>query len=175
MKVGEYDIAKDIDPAVLEAATQRRREKQNLRLGVIGGVVGALLGCILWALVTVITKHEYTALAWPVGIMAGFGVRFLGRGVDKVFGVVGMLFAIVGVALGKVVAIVALAMIQNGFPIGQVMSAMSLNMVVTILKESFRFFDLIVYAVAIYFGYRTAMLQFLVEDLVKLKNSGNLE
>ena len=82
-----------IDESKLQAFVARRRDAQNLGLGLLGGVIGAALGALAWAAVTALTQFQIGWMSIGVGFLTGVGVRILGKGVDKVFGYVGAALA----------------------------------------------------------------------------------
>jgi hypothetical protein len=97
-----------IDKLTAQQNLQRLREEQNLPLGILGGAVGAILGAILWALITILFDVQIGYMALGVGLLAGGGVRLLGKGLGKHYGVVGAVMAVLGCLLGNVLAAVGI-------------------------------------------------------------------
>lgn len=80
---------------VLEAFEQLDYE-QNLPMGVVAGLIGALVGAALWAWITVLTDAQIGWMAIAVGFLVGLAVRIFGKGLDKVFGIVGAVLSLLG-------------------------------------------------------------------------------
>ncbi|MFM7853955.1 MAG: hypothetical protein ACKO96_19040, partial [Flammeovirgaceae bacterium] len=96
-----------------EEKVLRYREKlqseQNMPLGIVGGIAAAFVGAIIWAIVTVVTGYQIGWMAVGVGFLVGYSIRFLGKGIDKIFGVMGGVFALVGCLLGNFFTLVGFA------------------------------------------------------------------
>ena len=77
---------------------QELRDNQNLIGGIFGGLVASLIGAAIWAGITVATDYQISWMAVGVGFLVGFAVRFLGKGIDLIYGVIGFGFTIGGAA-----------------------------------------------------------------------------
>ena len=76
------------------------RTKQNLIKGISAGLLCAVLGAELWG---AFSYYFGTQMPWNsliIGLIVGFGVRLYGKGVDKIFGVIGGVLAFIGCLLG---------------------------------------------------------------------------
>jgi hypothetical protein len=143
-----------IDQYQLDMLVQQRRDNQNLGLGIVGGVIGALVGAALWALITSLTNFQIGFMAVGVGLLAGYGVRKLGQGIDAKFGIVGALLALAGCLAGNLFVICYLWSAQSGLPFFEVLSSITPSLYAELLKESFSPIDLIFYGIAVYEGYK---------------------
>ena len=90
-----------LDQQKLEMYMHRLSMDQNLVKGIIAGSLAAVAGAVVWAVVTVITGYQIGYLAVAIGFAVGYMMRIMGRGIDKVFGVMGALLALFGCALGN--------------------------------------------------------------------------
>ena len=72
---------------------------------VVGGLIGGAVGAAAWAAITYYTNHEIGYVAWGVGILVGFCVRFA-AGSDEGFGpgLTAAAIAIVALVGGKYAA-----------------------------------------------------------------------
>ncbi|MEJ2510629.1 MAG: hypothetical protein P8Y72_03430 [Anaerolineales bacterium] len=86
----QREMKANISEDVLRARVEDLKLQQNLGLGIIGGAIGGLLGAVVWAAVTYLTEYQIGWLALGVGYLVGIGVRLLGKGIDKVFGIAGV-------------------------------------------------------------------------------------
>jgi len=169
LQPGDTDLAKDVDPVRMEMYLQELRDRQNLSLALLAALFAAAVGAAAWAAVTVLTKREYAVLAIGVGFLVGICVRTAGRGIDKVYGAIGGLFALLGVVAGKLAAAVVLISQKTGAPLKQVSKLLDLNLIFTILKQTFSVIDILFYAVAIFVGYKYAIKAIPAADLLKMK------
>ena len=90
-----------LDPAMIEVAFQKFEAEQNMVGGFVAGGVAALVGAGAWALVTILTGYQIGFMAIGVGFLVGLSVQFAGKGIDKIFGVMGAALALIGCLLGN--------------------------------------------------------------------------
>ena len=159
-----------IDQAKVADYLARRRDAQNLGLGILGGAIGAALGAISWGALTVLTHGwQIGWMAVGVGFLTGFFVRTLGKGMDRIFGVVGAVFALAGCVAGNLLTIViAQAAYFHVSPMdvaGQLTLANSWQA----LKDNFNVIDLLFYAFALYAGYSYSFHRISPQELDALK------
>lgn len=69
-------------------------KESSISRGIIGGVISGILCIVLWCLITYWTEFENGLYALGVGAIVGFAVRWMGRGEDKVFGIVAAICAV---------------------------------------------------------------------------------
>jgi hypothetical protein len=75
-----------------EEALAELRSEQNYAGAVLGGLIGALVGAAIWAVITVSTHYQIGWMAIGVGFLVAVLVRYFGKGIDRVFGIIGALF-----------------------------------------------------------------------------------
>lgn len=160
----------EIDPQKLQDFIRRRRDAQNLGLGILGGVIGAAIGAALWAGITAATKFQIGFMAVGVGFLTGFGVRYLGKGMDPIFGVVGAVLSLAGCLAGNLLAIILLVSTQEHIPFGTIVARMSPDLAWKMLVETFSPIDLLFYGLALYFGYRYSFHPITHDELESLKS-----
>ena len=143
-----------INADVLQARIDNLKFEQNIGLGIIGGAVGGLIGAVVWAAVTYITEYQIGWLALGVGFLVGLGVRYLGKGIDRIFGIVGGVIALVSVALGNFLT--ALGYVAKAYEIGflEVLQQFDYTLTFELMKVTFTAMDVLFYGLAIYAGYR---------------------
>ena len=162
--------ASEIDPLKVQAFIQRRRDEQNLGLGILGGVIGAALGAALWGAITAATKYQIGWMAIGVGFLTGFGVRILGKGVDQVFGIVGAVLALAGCVAGNIFATMLMVSAQEHIPLATIAARMTPNLAWVMLADTFSPIDLVFYGFALYFGYRYSFHRITQADLETLRS-----
>jgi hypothetical protein len=87
--------------AEMRFALNRLREQQNLVAGALVGAAAALVGAAIWAVITALTEYQIGWMAVGVGFLVAYAVRVAGKGIDKIFGVVGALLSLVGCIVGN--------------------------------------------------------------------------
>jgi len=145
------------------------KEEQNLVLAIIVGGAAALLGAILWAIQTVITDYQIGILAIGIGLLVGFAVRLAGKGFDRIYGILAGLLSLLGIIAGNVFTVWYYVAEELGISIFETAFELMLDplLILQILVETFTLIDLVFYALAIYYAYRTAFRKISQEELNK--------
>lgn len=168
----EADVAEipQIDPAKARQVYEDLVSRQNLMLGIVGGFVMAIAGALIWAIVTVASGFQIGWMAIGVGFLVGMGVRYLGRGLTKSFGIAGAIFSLLGCLLGNILAVSAMTAQQFDEPMVEiVLSILSQPAIVgELLVATFSPMDLLFYGIAVMQGYRLSFREVTDEDLEKL-------
>lgn len=148
----------------------RLRAQQNYPIAALAGSAAAVLGGIVWAAVTVATNYQIGWMAIGVGFAVGFAVR-LGKGIDKAFGVLGAVLALVGCVLGNFFVIVGLASKQAEIGLLQTLGALDYSKVPDLMASTFSPMDLLFYAIAAYEGYKFSFRRVTHEEVLALQSS----
>jgi hypothetical protein len=163
--------APEIDPLKLQDFVRRRRDQQNLGMAILGGAIGAALGAALWAGITAAFEgRQIGFMAIGVGFLVGFAVRYLGKGMDPIFGVVGAVFSLIGCVAGNILAVMLLVSTQEHIPFATIAAKMSPTLAWTMLTDTFSPIDLLFYGLALYFGYRYSFHPISQAELASLKS-----
>jgi hypothetical protein len=144
----------EIDKYALQAKFESLKMEQNLALGILGGGAGGFLGAVAWALFTYYTEYQIGWLAIGIAFLVGFGFSRLGRGFERVFGILGGLTALLSVLLGNFLA--SLGFLAKAFEVSYFEMLLGFNyaMFFELMAETFHPMDLLFYGMAVYFGYR---------------------
>ncbi len=153
-----------------DTVTDRLRKHQDLYYAVIGGFLSMLISAIIWAIITVATKHQIGYMAIGVGFLVGLTVRFFGAGIDKIYGIIGALFALFGCLLGNLFSQIGFISIEQSIGIVDVVSLLKLELIPEIIAQSFQPVDLLFYGFALYEGYRFSFRPVTKNLFEKLKN-----
>lgn len=137
-----------------ERKLQEAQDNQNLLLGAVGGIAAAAVGAILWAIITVATDYQIGWMAVGVGLMVGYAVRLLGKGVDPVFGVAGAAIALAGCISGNLLTVVIVVSRQDNVEIMTLLSRLTPGITADILKDTFQPMDVLFYGLAVYEAYK---------------------
>lgn len=157
---------REIDTYKVQEFQERLQTEQNLALGIIAGSVAALAGSIVWAIITVVTNFQIGWMAIGVAFGVGWAIRRFGKGVNKIFGVVGAGLALLGCIGGNFFMIAAVIAQNEATSIIDVIILMILNpdIVLELFVQTFSPIDLLFYAFAIYYGYRFSFRQITPEE-----------
>lgn len=130
---------------------------QNLPLANLASLGSAMVMAVLWAVITVLTHRQIGYMAIGVGFAVGFSVQFAGKGIDKIYGVIGAAGALLGCILGNFLSQVAFLASdpEIGLSFYETLKLFLSNMPLTmeVMKVTFSLMDLVFYGIAIYVGY----------------------
>jgi hypothetical protein len=92
--------------SLLHAAVAQRaaRRQQNILLGVLAGFMAMLAGTGLWVTLATAAGTECAFLAPGVGFLVGASIQFFGRGIGRLFSVLGAVLAAGACLLGTLFA-----------------------------------------------------------------------
>jgi hypothetical protein len=146
---------------------EKLKLEQNLPMGIAGGAGAAIVGAAVWALVTVGTGYQIGWMAVGVGFLVGYSIRFFGKGLDNVFGIIGGAFALVGCLLGNFFSLVGFAAKSENIDVISILFTIDYSLVPDIMIEAFSPMDLLFYGIAVYEGYRFSIRQITQEEVIE--------
>ena len=158
----------EVDAMKLRAMMHDIKENQNLPMGILGGIGGAAVGAIVWGFVSALTGYQIGFMAIGVGFLTGISVRKLGRGVDKVFGLVGALLSLAGCLAGNLLMVCIVISRNESVPLLDLMSRLDPQICTELMGATFSAIDLLFYGIAIYQGYRFSFRRFSPDELSSL-------
>lgn len=161
----DEQTAVEIDPMRLAGAVERLRGEQSLFGGALAGTAAALGGAAVWAAITAATGYQIGWMAIGIGFLVGFAVRLVGKGIDKVFGVLGASLAFAGCVAGNLLTGCWYLAQSTGADLVDVLADLTPSLAARILEATFSPMDLLFYGFAVYEGYRLAFRQVTEEDL----------
>lgn len=133
---------------------QQLKDQQNIVTGLIASLVVGLTTAILWATITIVTEYQIGWLAVGVGAAVGITMRFAGKGIDQVFGLIGGAVALFSVVLGNIFVIVGLVADMEGLTVFETLSLMNWSILPELMAETFSPIDILFYFLAIGAGYK---------------------
>ena len=152
------DLEQPLSQEELGIRIEELKMKQNLPLAIIAGLGSAIVMAILWAVITVVTKYQIGYMAIAVGFVVGYAVNFAGKGIDKIYGIIGAVCALLGCVVGNFLSQVGFIALdpEIGLSYFQSLKLLLSDMPITveIMKETFSPIDILFYGIAIYEGYR---------------------
>jgi hypothetical protein len=128
-------------------------KEQNLRRGTLAASLTALASALLWAVVSVSTGYKISFLAVGVGLLVGMTMRRYGKGIDKVFGIIGGLLTLAGCLGGVLLGVIGTIAQAQSISYLAVLSYFDLSVLGKLLINKFRPVDFFFYGVALYEGY----------------------
>lgn len=130
------------------------RAHQSMGFAILGGFLLVMFSAILWAAITVATQYQIGYMAIGVGLIVGYGIRYFGAGIDKEYGILGGMFALLGCLLGNLLSTVGFVAQDEGLAYMEVLGFINTSNILELLFGSFSPMDLLFYGIAIYEGYR---------------------
>ncbi|TAF34259.1 MAG: hypothetical protein EAZ67_04465 [Cytophagales bacterium] len=132
-------------------------QRQNIPYALLGGLAAALLGAIIWAETTIILNdHKYAYMAVLIGLLVGFAVRMLGRGVEKRFGIIALTVVMLGCVLGNLFSVLAYVVEHFQISYWDTIMIFDFTFLVHLLEDRFAYPDVFFYAVALFVGYKVS-------------------
>ncbi len=130
-------------------------QRQSIILGAFGGFAAAILGAIIWAETAIILDdHKYAYMAVLVGLLVGFSIRLLGKGVEKRFGWIGFSIVLLGCLLGNLFSVVAYVVEHFDISYWETIMIFDFSFLIHLLEDRFTYPDLFFYATALFVGYK---------------------
>ena len=154
-----------IDPAMLEVAFQKFEAEQSVVGGLLAGGVAALAGAGIWAVVTILTGYQIGFMAIGVGFLVGLAVQFAGKGINKIFGVMGAALALLGCLLGNYFTIVHFVGEAEGLGFFDTLTRISPAAIPELMSITFSPMDLVFYGIAVYEGFKLSFRKITAEEL----------
>lgn len=129
------------------------KAQQNFPMGLLGGLLASVLCIMLWALITVLTEYQITYMAIGVGLAVGFSIQKLGKGITPIYGIMGAVLSLLTCFVGNLISSVCFIAAELNISYLQAFSGLNGDIIISIVKETFREIDLFFYGMAIYTGY----------------------
>ena len=161
----EQTLYVEIDEMNYQCFISELEDNQSLQMGMLGGIIGAVIGAAAWAGITVVTGYQIGWMAVGVGFLVGYGVRIMGKGINKQFGIVGAILSLVGCLAGNLFSVCAAVSRQEDIPFLDILVRLNPEIVMDIFKTTFSLMDLLFYGIAIYEGYRFSFRQITEDEL----------
>ncbi|UII26410.1 toxin-antitoxin system YwqK family antitoxin [Fulvivirga maritima] len=144
------EIIADLNDDLIE----RLREHQDLTFALVGGFAACLLSALLWAVITVATQFQIGYMAIGVGLIVGLAVRYFGAGVDKLYGVIGAIFALLGCVLGNLFSQIGFYANDQMLSYFDVFKMFSIAQFAGVVVDNISPIDFLFYGIALIEGYK---------------------
>jgi len=143
--------------------------EQDYSKAVLFGLLAGIAGAILWATITVVTNFQIGYMAIAIGAAVGISVRFMGKGIDQIFGLTGGAIALVSCILGNFLSIIGFIANAEGLGYFETLMLFDYNLLLPIMKEAFNPLDILFYGIAAYEAYSISFRSFTEKDLHDLE------
>lgn len=152
-----------------EQNVEKFKSEQNYTAALITGLVVGLFGAILWGVVTVSTGYQIGYMAIAIGAVVGLSMRYLGKGIEQIFGITGGAIAIFSCLLGNFFSIIGFIANSEGLGYLETLTLFNYSQLVPIMSETFSPMDLLFYGITAYEGYKFSFRAFTEKDLYELE------
>ena len=153
---GETTQTAFIDEQTRKEYFEKLRQEQNLSLGLIGGLGAALVCALIWVVITVWTGYQISYMPIGIGIAVGFAIRFLGKGIDIIYGILGAVLSLFGCLLGDFLSIYGFLANAYNMSYFEIFGQLDLSMAIDTFVENTDFMSVLFYGVAIFVGFTSA-------------------
>lgn len=162
----------ELQNRISEQGFQKLKLEQNLPFAIFSGIIAGLIGASVWGAITVATNFQIGYMAIAVGAGVGITMRYFGKGIDPIFGILGGLLAVLSCVLGNFLSVIGFVANSEGLDYFQLLIEFDYSQFFFLMGETFDGMDLFFYAIAGYEGYRFAFRILTEKDLLDLdKNS----
>ncbi len=151
--------------ALMQALNAKLLREQNLPLGIAAGLGAAILGSLLWTGITVFTHSEFGLVAIAIGAGVGYAMRFAGKGVTKVFGVIGAVLSLLSCVAGEFFSAVELAATNEGIGFSEMLSKIDPGAAFQAIVTGSSIMTYIIWAIAVYEGYKLSFRKLTPQEI----------
>ena len=156
-----------------ERDIEKFRDEQNYSRALITGLTVGVLGAILWGAITVATNFQIGYMAIAIGAGVGLSMRYLGKGIDQIFGFTGGAISIFSCLLGNFFSIVGYVANAEGLEYIEVLDLIDYSQIIPLMTETFSPMDVLFYGIAAFQGYKFSFRAFTEKDLYDIENNKN--
>lgn len=145
------------------------KSEQEYSKALISGLIMGLIGALLWAVITVSTGFKLGYIALAIGAGVGLTIRYMGKGIDQIFGITGALIALLSCLLGNFFSIIGSIANYEGLGYIETLTLFDYGQLIPLMIETFSPLDILFYGIAGYEGYKFSFRTFTERDLYELE------
>jgi hypothetical protein len=150
---------------LIAALNAKLLREQNLPLAIVAAAVSAVIGSALWMGITVATQMHLGLVALAVGAGIGYAVRYAGKGVTKIYGVIGAVFTLLSCLAGEITAGMATVASRHGIDFFTVLTEIDLGKLTEAILENTSPIGYLIYGIGIYEGYKFSFRRLTPQEL----------
>jgi len=136
-----------------EKYSQLMKLKQNLVLGIAGGLGAMIVGIGFWTGAMLLTSNKLDFMALGVGLLIGYSIRTIGKGVEPSFGVIGAVLGFLSSIVGNILTACIIFAHGKNISLISVILQLNPNTALYFLKAVVGPFDVIFCIGAVLLGY----------------------
>lgn len=148
---------------------EKFKSEQELPKAIITGIIVGVIGALLWGTITVVTGYQIGYMALAIGAGVGLSMRFIGKGIDQIFGFSGGIIALLSCLLGNFFSIIGFIANSEGLGYFETLGLFDYSQLIPIMTETFSPMDLLFYGIAAFEGYKFSFRTFTEKDLYELE------
>ncbi|WP_439151767.1 hypothetical protein [Winogradskyella sp.] len=149
---------------------EKLKTEQSLPAAIFAGSFIGVVAAAIWAAVTVSTNMKIGLVAIAIGALVGLGMRFIGKGIDPIFGICGGIIAFLSCVLGDFFSIIGFVAEAENLNYFETFLYFDYSLTFEILKETASPMDLIFYAIAAAEGYKFSFRKLTEKELYNLEH-----
>ena len=154
-----------IDDVKMQNFLQELKDNSNLFLALLGGLAAAAVGAGVWGLISATTGYQIGWMAVGVGFLVGLAVRAFGKGIDRVYGLIGGSLALLGCLAGNLLTVCILVAKEEAIPLFDLLGRVNVGIALELMQVTFSLMDLLFYGLAVYEGYRLSFRKISPEEM----------
>ena len=139
--------------------------EQNLLLALVAALVSSLIGSFIWMLITVLLHMHIGYVALGIGLLVSYSVRYMGKGLTPIYGVIGAVATLVSCILGEFAATIVLILENENGSFLDFLNDVSFSMILEASLMHTGPITWFIYAIGIYEGYKFSKRTFSHEEL----------
>ncbi len=155
----------EIDEIKMQNFLQELKDNSNLFLALLGGLGAAGVGAGIWGLISATTGLQIGWMAVGIGFLVGLAVRAFGKGIDRVYGLIGGGLALLGCLAGNLLTVCILVAKEEAIPLFDLLGRVNVGIALELMQVSFSPMDLLFYGLAVYEGYRLSFRKISPEEM----------
>jgi len=128
--------------------------EQNLVLAIIAGAGASIAGALIWMGITIATQMHIGLVAIAVGAGVGYAVRFAGKGVEKIYGVIGAVFTLLSCLAGEVFTVIQFAASADNLGFFEALGKVDYSILIPNILENSSAITYLIYGIGVYEGYK---------------------
>lgn len=152
-----------------EENLEKFKQEQNLTRGITASIFTGLLSAISWGVITVLTNFQIGFMAIAIGAIVGLTMRAAGKGIDVVFGISGVIIAVMSCLLGNFFSIIGFIANQENLGYIETLFYFDYSQLLHIMGITFKPMDLVFYVIAGAEGYKFSFRAFTEKDVYELE------
>ena len=158
---------------VLDKLSEQNIEKfkleQDYNKALLTGIIVGIVGAVLWGVITVVSGFQIGYMAIAIGAGVGISMRYVGKGIEQIFGITGGIIALFSCLLGNFLSIIGYIANYENLGYFETINLFDYSELIPIMSSTFSLMDLVFYGIAAYEGYKFSFRTFTEKDLYELE------